>query len=103
MRSREEREQRAEEARETAIDSVGVSDSISTSFLANRFARRSLVQQNMVSHHRGYAETHIGAAAAAELNGLKVAPNKVRRVQYEDDEDEDEEGDGVGLLGSQKL
>ena len=57
----------------------------------------------MVSYNRGYAETHIGAAAAAELNGLKVAPSKFKRAQYEDDEDEDDDDDGVGLLGSKHL
>ncbi|GMI02061.1 hypothetical protein TrLO_g10450 [Triparma laevis f. longispina] len=67
----------------------------------------STVQQNMVKNNRGYAERFAGAAAAAELNGIKVASSgrggQRRRVQYEDDEDYEDEGDGVGLLGSGRL
>ena len=64
----------------------------------------SQVQRNMVSNRRGYAERYAGAAAAAELNGLKVASfARHGKEQYEDDELDEEEGDGVGLLGSTKL
>jgi hypothetical protein len=61
----------------------------------------SKVQANMLKSQRGYAERFAGMAAAAELQGIKIA--KPRKT-YEDDEDQSStEADDVGLLKSNRL
>jgi hypothetical protein len=58
----------------------------------------SKVQANMLTNQRGYAERFAGMAAAAELQGIKIAKP---RKNYEDDEDQSStEDDDVGLLNS---
>ena len=56
----------------------------------------SKIQANMLTNRSGYADRFAGMAAAAELQGIRLA--RPRKTIYEDD-DEEAEGDNIGLLG----
>ena len=87
----------------------GVESSIPSTQGATLPTKLSKIQANMLGSQRGYAERFAGAAAAAEMDGVKIAPQKPSKY-YEDDDDKDEaddddnnDNDGISLLNSKRF
>ena len=63
----------------------------------------SKIQANMLTSQRGYAERFAGMAAAAELQGIKIASSRNKKRYEDDDHQNEDESDDVGLLSSKQL